>query len=742
MTTSSFPILAKKVLDGLTRRLLRRRVPVMLQMNAVECGASCLAMILNFYGYQIQVSECRERFKLGRNGTSAREIAEVAQSYGLVVKAFSVEPAQLKQIFLPVIAHWNFSHFVVVTHYSPHTVSVIDPAVGALELTAAEFSQGFTGVVLSMKPESHFRPRWQAVRPLWLLYPLRLIKTSGTIKYLFQIVLASIVLQVAGLGAPLITKLLVDMVLPLYMRDVMAFLAAGIFILVAFYSLTRYLRSVLLIYLQTRLDAHMTRELYQYMLALPLSFFQQRSSGDLLMRLGSNSIVREILMNQALSMFLDGSLTILYLFILFTQEVELGWLTLGISLGQILVLFCSAQRVNTVMQRDLLAQSESQSYLVETLSGIKLLKALGKEDRAVAHWSNLFANQLNISVERDHLAAILDVLIFAVRVGSPLLLLWVGATYVLAGEMSLGTMFALIALASAVLSPLSSLMANGQRLQIVGAQLDRLRDVLDAKPEYLAGETRSLPRLSRTIEFRNVYFQYDTGEPVLRNISFVIESGKKVAIVGETGSGKSTLALLLLGLYLPSQGEILFDGVQVSNLELKSLRSKFGVVLQEPFLFNTSIRNNIAFSNPGLQLGSIMEAAHVAHIHHEIEQMPLQYETLVGEGGAGLSGGQRQRIALAQALANKPEILLLDEATSYLDTSTEAIVDRNLDQLSCTRIVIAHRLSTVCNADQIVVLKDGQVIETGTHLELMRQAGNYFQLFQVQLPKLGQNNAI
>jgi ABC-type bacteriocin/lantibiotic exporter with double-glycine peptidase domain len=468
---------------------------------------------------------------------------------------------------------------------------------------------------------------------------------------------------------------------------------------------------------------------FEHILTLPFRFFQQRTSGDLLMRIGSNMSIREVLTSQTLSVVLDGTFVVVYLTILLAREPFFGILVLGIGILQVGLLLGTARRMYRLRQRDLSTQAESQSYLVEALTGITTLKASGAEDQVLDHWSNLFFKHLNVSLQLNYLSAIIDTAMMTLRTFAPLILLWVGALRVLDGTMSLGTMLALNALATAFLTPLASLVSNGQQLQLVGAHLDRLTDVLAAEPEQDLQVVQHTPRLTGRIELKHISFRYDSNAPwVLRDISVTIEPGQKVALVGRTASGKSTLAKLLLGLYTPSEGEILYDGIPLQNLNYRTLRSQFGTVLQESFLFSGSIRQNIAFNDPSLSLEEVIEAARLAAIHDEIIQMPMGYETMVAEGGSGLSGGQRQRLSLARALAHQPAVLLLDEATSHLDTVTERLVDENLKQIPCTRIAIAHRLSTVRNADMILVLDRGTIVEQGSHEELLVQTGHYAAL--------------
>ena len=714
--------------------LRRRQVPVILQMNTVECAAACLAMILSYYGRRTRVSECREAWSVGRDGVTAQTLAQAARSYGLRVKAYSIDLADFRHIPLPAIAHWNLNHFVVVEDWSPTRVVIVDPAVGHCWLAAEEFSDGFTGVVLTLEPGVQFERRNVVARPSWQDYLKAMLRTPGTTGILAQVLAVSLFLQALGLMLPFVTQVLVDQVLPFHIDNLLMVMGLGIVIFVVVQMVADYLRATLLIYVRARLDSQMMLGFFEHVLTLPFRFFQQRSSGDLLLRLGSNAMIRETLTSRTIPIILDGAFVLLYLAILVLRAPAFGALVFGIGALQVALMLASTSRVRALVERDLAAQAETQSYLVETLNGIATLKASGAEHRALDHWSNLFFKQLNISLQRSHLSAGIDTLMTGLRTLSPLLLLWVGALYVLNGAMSLGTMLALNALAAGFLAPLTSLVSTGQQLQMVGAHLDRIADVLEAGPEQQPHAVRPAPRLTGRIDVRHVSFRYDANAAwVLRDITIAIAPGQKIALVGPTGSGKSTLALLLLGLYTPVEGEIHYDGLPLEQLDYRSLRSQCGVVMQEPFLFSGSIRQNIAFSNPDLPLEQVVAAARRAAIHDEIVQMPMGYETMAGEGGRALSGGQRQRLALARALVHQPAVLVLDEATSHLDALTERLVDQHLSDLACTRIVIAHRLSTIRNADLILVLNAGAIVEHGPHEELLAYDSYYATLVRSQI---------
>jgi ATP-binding cassette subfamily B protein len=424
---------------------------------------------------------------------------------------------------------------------------------------------------------------------------------------------------------------------------------------------------------------------------------------------------------------------VVYLAVLLVLAPSFGVVVLAIGCCYLAVMLYTSRRIHELVARDLAAASGSQSYLVEALTGIAALKASGAEERALQHWSNLFFKSLNVSRERKQLSVAVDTAMVVLRTFSPLALLWLGAAQVLNGSMSIGSMLAFSTLALSALGPVASLVLTGQQLQMVTAHLDRIGDIAEAKPEQNIEEVQVAPDLTGRIELQSVGFRYDPNSPwVLRDISLTVMPGQKVALVGRSGSGKSTLAKVLLGLYSPTEGCVLYDNIPLHMMNYRSVRSQLGVVLQESYVFSGSIRQNIAFSNPNMPLDKIAEAAHVAAIHDEIVGMPMGYETRLSEGGSGLSGGQRQRVALAQAVAHDPVALILDEATSSLDAMTEQQVDENLNNLSCTRILIAHRLSTVRNADLIIVLSEGRVVERGSHNELLEKGGHYAELVRSQ----------
>lgn len=711
--------------------LVRRRVPQVLQMSAVECGAACLAMILSYYGRKTTVSEIRARYGIGRDGLSARSLSRAAQSYGLRVRMISLPGNDFRYVRLPAIIHWGFEHFIVLERWSPKSVEVVDPAAGRLHLSMDEFDTSFTGIVILLEPGPHFaRGKTRSSFSGGAFLASCLKQAPWT---LVQILLASLFLQAFGLSVPLFTEIVVDRVIPQQSQSFILLFGLGILIILLAQLVTSFLRASLLVFLQTRVDMHMMISFFEHLLTLPLRFFQVRSSGDILVRLASNTVIRETLSTQLVSTILDGGFVVVYLCVLFWQSWSLGLLALGLGLLQVLLLLLTAGPLHSLSMRELIAQGKAQGYVNEALGNIVSLKAAGAEQRAFNYWSNLFFTQLNLSVRRSMLSACLETAMTLLQTISPLVFLWVGVILVLQGTMQVGTMLALNVLAISFLTPLLSLASSGQRLQLVRSHLERLTDVLQADPEQDVQAIHDPGKLTGSIVLDHVSFRYDPASPdVLRDIHLQIEQGQKIAIVGQTGSGKSTLGKILLGLCLPTQGEVFYDGQPLRSLNYQAVRAQFGVVMQETGVFSGTIRQNIAFNDPTMPMEQITRAAELAVFHQDILAMPMQFETPVSEQGSALSGGQRQRLVLARALAHSPALLLLDEATSSLDATTERLVEQNIGTLASTQIIIAHRLSTIRRADVILVLDAGTVVEQGTHQDLLRLNGYYARLVQNQ----------
>ena len=714
--------------------MLKRRVPILLQLTTGECAAACLAMVASYHGRKTRLSECRNVLPTGRDGATVRALVEAARAFGFEVKAVSAELDALPSLPLPTILHWGFDHFVVLDRWSSRGARIVDPARGRRVVSREELDRAFTGVAIVLRPTVHLAQRTPRTLELrWRHYFRHLRPFRRGIALVLG---CSFLLQAAGLVVPLTTAFVVDHVIATTERALLPALVVAA-VLLALNQLTiSNLRERLLLHLKAHLDLRVMTSFVSRLLSLPLGFFERRGGGDLLGRVASNATIRDTLGTPVLGAILDGTFALGYLAILFLEDAAFGLAALSLGAAQAGLTLSLTRKLDLRLQQELAARATSYDYLAQAFAGIATLKATGGERRALEHWSPLLASEVAASVGVNRLQAAMTTISNSTRVLFPLLLLLLGTYRVLDGGLTLGSMFALIALASAFLTPIGTLVADMQEIRRARAHLDRIADVLNAPPEQAPDTRRRRTRLAGAIAMREVSFAYDRGAPLaLDRVSIDIAPGSKLGIVGRTGSGKSTMAKILLGLYPPTSGGVLYDGVPLEEYDLCALRGQFGVVLQEPALFSGTIRDNIAFHCPDAPLDAIVETARAACVHDEIVSMPLGYQTPIMHAGGSVSGGQRQRIALAQALARKPVVLVLDEATSHLDTVTERAIHEELSRLSCTRIVIAHRVSTIRDADHIAVLDRGSIVEEGTHTELLAQDGHYWQLMQQQIER-------
>ena len=708
----------------------RRAIPYIAQAEMADCGAAALAMALGYHGRHVSLAEMHEATGTGRDGVDALRLAEAASSYGLRARGVATELDDLRVLPRGTVLHWGAAHFVVLDSASRRGVTVVDPAAGRYRIGWQAVDDLYSGVAIMLEPTDTFAAGGRRV-PGALHHARRMLVHSSGIG---KVLATSVVVRLMVLAVPVLTGVIVDRVVPANDSHLLKVLAAVMVALIGYSMVATFLRAHLLLRLRSRLDVNMTLGFLEHLVDLPYAFFLKRSSGDLMMRLRSNATVREILTSGTIAALLDGVLATLYLVAIFVLSPLLGFLVTVLAAAQVTVLLLARRRNIHLMGESLATEAKSQSYAYEMFSAVETLKAAGAERRAVSHWTNLFVAELNVSLRRGRLSAAVETAMHGMALLSPIAVLLVGAHLVGSGQLTLGTMLALAALSTAFLEPLATLVATALQVQLLGSYLARLDDVLSTPTETAGRELRHAPQLNGAVRAEQLTFQYTShGPPAIDRVDLEVSPGQVLAIVGRSGSGKSTLGRLLLGLYQPSSGRVVLDGIDLASLHPRSVRSQIGVVTQDPYIFGLSIRDNLALGDPGLALDRLQTAAELACVADDIDAMPMGWDTPLVDAGASLSGGQRQRLALARALAPQPRILLLDEATSNLDTVTEAKVHANIARLGCTVIMIAHRLATVIDADRIVVMDAGRVVEVGCHRELLAASGHYAQLVAGQL---------
>lgn len=704
------------------------RIPYVQGMEAADCGAASLAMVLGYFGRHETLASVHGVLQPGRDGVTARTIVEGAATYGLIGRALSVPGDEWKDLPRGTIIHWRFSHFVVYEGFDRKGVTLLDPVGGRRKLDVDEFRRSFTGVAIAFQAGDRFERKAAGESKAWSF--VRLILAERQL--LIRIGLISIVLQVLGLLLPATTSLVIDRVLPRGDSLLLSVVAIGALVILVSQSLSEFVRQILLSNLKVVIDVRMTLRFVEHLLALPYSFFQRHTDGDLLMRINSNAQIREALTGGVISGVLDGTLVLGYLFLLVVASPTAGLVVIMAAALLLLPFFLTSQIRHDLASKYVEARTKSESLQVELLRAIETIKGMGLEHDSLERWSNMLVDTLNVELSRDRLSSLLMMMGEFVRAATPLSVLLLSAYSGLHGGMAPGTMLALSTLSGLFISRFGALCDRIYSLQVLGIYIDRITDVMDTETETVGG---NVPKngIRGDLVVDKLTYRYSSGSPpVLQGISMHIHEGTAVAFVGGSGSGKSTLIKLLAGLYSPTDGDLRIDGMPLTEIDLRHYRRHIAMVTQETQLFAGTIRQNIALSTGAPVMSEVIAAAKTACIHDAIMAMPMGYETMLTDQGRSLSGGQRQRLALARALMRKPRLLLLDEATSAIDSLTEERIKRNLDQLQCTRVMIAHRLSTIRDVAKIYVMVNGKVVESGSHAELMVRDGVYAKLAKVQ----------
>jgi ATP-binding cassette subfamily B protein len=717
---------------------ITKRYPIFEQQSASDCGAACLVMIGRYWGKQFSVNRLRDTANVNRMGATLRGVAAAAESIGFSTRPVKASLDKLAQQPLPAIAHWEGKHYIVVYEINNKHVIVGDPAIGQRNLTHAEFKAGWTGYALLLQPTAFLKEAETSSAGVWEF--LDLLKPHWVV--LLEVFMASVFIQIFGLVTPLFTQLLLDRVI--VQGSIVTLNAVGLGLLI--FSLFRVamtgLRQYLLDHTANRVGVSMLVGFIKHTFRLPLAYFESRYVGDIISRVQENQKIQRFLTGEALSIILDLLTVFVYLGLMCWYSWRMALMTLLIVPPFFLLALIATPFLQRISREIFTAIAKENSYLIEALTGIRSIRSMAIEQTVRWRWEEQLNNLTKKTFSGQVIGNQLQIFSTTIETISSTGLLWFGAWLVIQNQLTIGQLIAFQMLLANIIQPFQRLIVLWNQVQEVMISTERINDVLEAEPEEdLQHQIRqSLPRMRGHIRFDNVTFRYhpDSDYNVLENLSFEIKPEQTVAVVGRSGSGKTTLSKLILGLYPATDGRVLIDSQDVASISLKSLRSQIGVVDQDTFLFGGTIRENVSIAHPEATLEEIMEAARLAGADEFIKQLPMGYETPIGEGGGMLSGGQRQRLAIARALLGNPRLLLMDEATSHLDSESERIIQNNLNTIrkGRTTVIIAHRLSTIRNADVILVLDKGVLLESGTHNELIKRKGHYYYLNQQQLAQV------
>jgi len=719
------------------RKQRRRKVATVLQMEAVECGSACLAMILGYYRRFVPPEELRVECGVSRDGSKASNVLRAARKYGLVAKGYKKEPDNLRTMRGPMIIHWNFNHFVVLEGFKGSKVYINDPAYGRRTVSAEEFDQSFTGVVLVFAKDEGFEAAGQKQGIISSLVP----RLKGEYSGVLFVFLAGLALVVPGLVIPVFSKIFVDNVLLKGMVNWLNILLVAMAATAILRGFLVWLQEYFLLKLETKIALSGSSNFFWHVLRLPMEFFTQRYAGEIGDRVAINDSVASLIAGKLASAVLDFILILFYGILLFSYDAVLTAAGVGFALLNLLFLRLTSNYIKDSNMRLLQDRGKLVGVSMGGLQLIETIKAGGKESEFFTRWAGHQSKLMNSEQKMGETANYLAAVPALVGAMNTAFLLIIGGFRVLDGFITLGTLVAIQALMGSFLSPIERLVGLGTVLQQTKGELNRLDDVLNYQlDEYIkkekpedAVEGTKYAKLEGGLEIRDLCFGYNKmAAPLVDSFSLNIQPGARVALVGSSGSGKSTVAKLIAGLYEPWSGEILFDGKPRSEIPRAVMTDSLTVVDQDVALFDGTVKDNLTLWDATVPKADVVLAAKNAEIHEDISARAGGYEHSLEENGRNFSGGQRQRLEIARALAKNPRILVLDEATSALDPKTEQIVDENIRKRGCTCVVVAHRLSTIRDCDEIIVMDRGKIAERGTHEDLLNAGGLYADLIKTQ----------
>ena len=703
------------------------KMPMVMQMESVECGAASLTMILAHYGKWLPLEEVRAACGVSRDGSSAKDIVLAARNYGLEAEGYQVRPEALEGM-QPAIIHWNFNHFVVFRGFKKGVACLNDPNAGPVEVPIDDFRKSFTGVALTFAPTEAFEKGGHRTRIL--SYVRKYLQGAGEAFWLTSVF--ALLAAFVALVIPLFTRIFLDEILSGKNRD----WSSTFFLIMGPVALFQFV----LVLLQARYAKRVAGSLalkgnvkyLNHVLRLPISFFSMRSVGELQQRQHLNETITHSLVEVLAPQIINIALLGLYLALMLSYSVLLTMVgIIAAAINLVIMQYHSNQRINLIHSME---QSTGKyfSATVSCIDNMESIKAAGAEAGFFEYWSGLWAKKFNMegNATEQQLKMNLMPILMNGLVNTAILIL--GALLILKGELSVGMLLAFQGFMSSFLSPVNDIVNASKTIVVMRSQMERIEDVMKFPEDHRENEGEMYEgKLGGLVELKNVTFGYSTLQPpLIENFSLRIEPGHSVAFVGSSGCGKSTLAKLISGLYKPWSGEILFDGRPIESISSEELTNSVAVIDQNVVLFDDTVAQNIRMWDESIEDFTLMMACNDAQIRNDIVSRPDGFGTKLVRGGQNFSGGQRQRMEIATALAKEPAVLIMDEATSALDPKTEDEVMASIRMMGPTQIIIAHRLSTIRDCDEILVMDQGKILQRGTHEELIVKEGLYRDLMK------------
>jgi ATP-binding cassette subfamily B protein RaxB len=706
MSDSSTP---RGPLDALMLGLSGRRLPMILQTEAAECGLACLAMVAAHHGLRLDLPTLRQRFSVSLKGATMADLVRLAGHLNLGSRALRAEIEHLSSLAVPCVLHWDLNHFVVLKEVSRGWAVIHDPARGVRRLPLAEVSKHFTGIVLELTPQAEFKPHTER-RSVSLRQLLG--RVTGLRRSLLQIFTLAIALEGFMLLTPFFMQWVVDNVLVSLDRDLLVTLGLGFGLLVLIQVGTGAIRSWAVLHLSATLNLQWLANVFAHLMRLPVAWFERRHTGDVLSRFGAVQQIQQTLTTSFIEAVLDGLLVVVTLVMMSIYSGTLTAIALASVACYALLRWAFFLPLRDATEESIVFDAKKSSHFLESLRGVQSIKLFNRQEDRQARFMNLVVDSMNANIatrKLDLTLGVLHKLLFGLE---RVVMIWVGALLVMDHTFSVGMLFAFVAYKEQFAQRVSALIDKTVEVKMLKLQGERLADIVLSPPEPQPEFAPRTQDVAQGLELRNVSFAYSDTEPeVLRFLNLNIEPGESVAIVGPSGCGKTTLLKLMLGVHAPRTGDIRVGGVTLGQLGLRAWRDMIGTVMQDDQLFAGSIADNISFFDPTADPAWVEQCARIAAVHTEIVAMPMGYHTLIGDMGASISGGQKQRILLARALYKRPKILFLDEATSALDVDREREVNNAIRQLDLTRVIVAHRPETIATASRVIVLHEGKVAQ-------------------------------